>query len=367
MVTTVLLATLFVCVVSLALAALLLLAERYLLDYGPCAVDINAGERRFEVRGGDMLLAGLNAGGVFIPSACGGRGTCSYCKVKIIEGGGPVGPTEEPLLTPEEIAADIRISCQVKVRGDIAVEIAPELLNVREYRGVVDRMVDLTHDVKQLFLRLLEPATIAFEPGQYVQLLAPAYPGSAESVYRAYSIASPPGDGTCIELIIRLVPGGLCTTWVFEHLRQGDEVTFTGPYGDFGLTGTDAAMVWIAGGSGMAPFWGIVRHMKAAGIARPTTYYFGAVARRDLFLVDELNSLADELPWLTFVPALSAPAEGDDWGGETGLITEVVDRGLGDAGVEGYLCGSGGMIGATAEVLRGKGVPAERIFHDEFT
>ena len=361
-------ASLLVAGVALALAALLLGAERVLVRCGECRIDVNAGRRELTVRGGQSLLAGLGGEGVFIPSACGGRGTCSYCKVKVLSGGGPVAPTEEPLLTAEEIAADIRVSCQVKIRGDVAVEIPPELLDVREYRGRVERIVDLTHDIKQLFIRLADPPTIDFVPGQYVQLLAPTYPGSREPVYRAYSIANPVGDGRLVELIVRLVPGGICTTWVFEHLREGDAVTFTGPYGDFRLSDSDLPMVWIAGGSGMAPFWSIVRHMKDAGIARPVTYFFGAVAERDMFLVDELNALAADLPWFTFVPALSAPDSADAWTGETGWITEVVGRHVAPPSeAEAYLCGSGGMIRAAVSVLREHGISEERTFYDEFT
>jgi len=339
-----------------------------LVRYGECRIDVNAGRRELTVTGGRSLLASLGEEGVFIPSACGGRGTCSYCKVKLVSGGGPIAPTEEPLLTAEERSGGLRVSCQVKVRGDVAVEIPPDLLDVRECRGRVERIVDLTHDIKQLFIHLADPPTIDFVPGQYVQLLAPEYPGSREAVYRAYSIANPVGDGTLVELIVRLVPGGICTTWVFEHLREGDDVTFTGPYGDFRISDSDRPMIWVAGGSGMAPFWSIVRHMKETGIARPVTYFFGALAGRDMFLADELGALVEELPWFTFVPALSSPDAADAWSGETGLITEVLDRHIASpCEAEAYLCGSAGMIRAAAGVLRAHGIPEERTFYDEFT
>jgi Na+-transporting NADH:ubiquinone oxidoreductase subunit F len=364
---TILIATLLVGVLCAVLAALLLVAERTLVNYGPCSVDINKGSRTFEVKGGRSLLASLIDAGVFIPSACGGRGTCAYCKVRAVEGLGPVAPTEVSLLTEEEIAESVRLSCQVKVRNDIAIAIPEELLSVREFRAEVEAMTDLTHDIKLVRLRLIEPATIEFEPGQYVQLMAPAYGSNPEPVYRAYSIASPPSDSGHIELIIRLAPGGICTTWVFTILKDGDEVRFNGPYGEFRLSDTDAEMVWIAGGSGMAPFWSIVRHMRERGIERPCTYFFGAVGQRDLFLVDELREMEKALPGFRFVPALSG-AENDGWAGETGLITEVVARHLSDgASTEGYLCGSGGMIDASVKVLTAKGIPEERIYYDKFT
>lgn len=349
------------------LAALLVLAERYLVNYGPCRIDVNGGERELEVAGGQSVLAALRGAGLFIPSACGGRGTCAYCKLKVPAGGGPVAPTERPLLTEEELADGVRITCQVKVRSDLSVVVPAELLSVREYRGVVERIRDLTHDIKEVRIRLVEPESIDFVAGQYIQLEAPAYGDNPEGVYRAYSLSSPPNETGAIELIIRLVPGGICTTWVFTILAEGDEVRFSGPYGEFRLSESSAPMVWIAGGSGMAPFWSMVRHMKESQLARPCTYFFGAVRRRDLFLLDELRDLEAKLEWFRFVPALSAPAPDDAWDGETGLITEVTGRGLGDAAaVEAYLCGSPGMVDAAVGALQARGVGEQRIFYDKF-
>lgn len=364
----VLVATGLTCMLTTLLAGLLLLAERFLVNYGPCAIDINSGDRQLTVEGGQTLLAALKSEGIFIPSACGGRGTCAYCKLKITDGAGPLLPTEEPLLTKDEIAADVRISCQVKVRNDLKINIPQELFSIREYRGVVKRIRDLTHDIKELRIALTEPETLEFSAGQYIQLQAPAYDKSPESVYRAYSMSNPPDDNRAVETIIRLVPGGICTTWVFRYLTEGDEIAFSGPYGEFRLSETDNEMVWIAGGSGMSPFWSMIRHMKTAGIERKTTYFFGAVAKRDLFFVDELTELADELPWFEFIPALSAPADGDHWTGETGLITEIVNRHVtaGRNDLEAYLCGSAGMIDAACKVLADKGITEDRIFYDKF-
>lgn len=356
-------------VVTTALAALLLVAQRWLVRYGACTIDINDGARELTVAGGESLLGSLTAEGLFLPSACGGRGTCAYCKVKILDGGGPLAPTEEPLLTAEEIASGTRISCQVRVRQDLSIVVPEELFNVQAFRGVVERIADLTHDIKLLRIRLTDPPTIDFTAGQYIQLDAPAYGSNPEPVSRAYSLAGVPAERDCIELIVRLAPGGICTTWVFTILAEGDTVRFTGPYGDFRLSESDAEMVWIGGGSGMAPFWSIVRHIKAGGNARKCTYFFGAGYRKDMFLLEELRQLDRELDWFTYVPALSAPQDGDDWDGETGLITEVLDRRLASDGshLEAYLCGSGGMIAAASEVLRAKGIPGDRTFYDEFT
>jgi len=352
---------------SVLLATLLIVAERYLVNYGQCKIDVNQGAKEFDVRGGESLLAVLRNENIFIPSACGGRGTCAYCKCKISAGGGPLSPTETPLLSEEEIAKDIRISCQVKVREDVKLEIPEELLLVQEFTAEVERIRDLTHDIKELRLKLIDPPRIEFTPGHYVQLEAPAYEGNPEPVFRAYSISSPPEDAEHLELIVRLVPGGICTTWVFQHLSEGDEVHFTGPYGEFRLSETDAPMVWIAGGSGMAPFWSLLRHMKTHGIERQTRYFFGAVSKRDMFFLDEMKQLEEELSWFRFIPALSGDEPEGEWDGERGLITEVVGRHVdsGD-GLEAYLCGSPGMIDASIAVLHEKGIPDERIYFDKF-
>ena len=355
------------CAVTTVLAALLIVAERTMVNYGTCTIDVNDGARQLEIDGGDTLLGSLKTEGIFIPSACGGRGTCSYCKVKILEGGGALLPTEEALLTPEEIADDLRVSCQIKVRNDLKILIPEELFAVCEYRGVVERISDLTYDIKELRIRLIEPDTLTFVGGQYIQLEAPAYGDNPEPVYRAYSMSNPPSDDQAVETIVRLVPGGICTTWVFQHLSEGDEVTLNGPHGDFRLSDSDREMIWIAGGSGMSPFWSMVRYMAEAGIERKTTFFFGAVQRRDLFLLDELTELARKLPWFDFIPALSAPGEHDAWTGQTGLITEVVDRHISDGReLEGYLCGSAGMIEAAHEVLPTKGMTDDRVFYDKF-
>ncbi|MFW5839753.1 MAG: NADH:ubiquinone reductase (Na(+)-transporting) subunit F, partial [Planctomycetota bacterium] len=273
-----------------------------------------------------------------------------------------------PLLDEKEVADDVRISCQVKVREPMKIHIPEELLLVKEFTARVERIGDLTHDIKELRLELIEPETIEFTPGHYVQLEAPPYGDNKESVFRAYSISSVPSDNRHVELIIRLVPGGICTTYVFEHLKEGDEVKFTGPFGEFRMSETDAEMIWIAGGSGMAPFWSMVRHMKEHGIDRPAKYFFGAVNKRDLFFVEELRKLAGEMPNFQFIPGLSGSGEGvEGWDGDTGLITEVVGRHVEDGeNKEGYLCGSPGMCDAAVAVLYEKGIPESRVYFDKF-
>lgn len=348
------------------LAAVLVVAEKKILNYGSCNIDINAGERELSVDGGSPLLSALAENSIFIPSACGGRGSCAYCKLKVLEGAGFVGPVEEPHLTPEELETGIRLSCQVKIRNDLKIEIPKELFAVKHFRAKLIQKEMLTYDIAGLRMELIDPQTIDFVAGQYIQLESEEYKGR-EEVMRAYSISSVPSDNKHIELMIRRVPEGICTTWVFDYLQEGNELYFSGPYGDFNLSETDAPIIFIAGGSGMAPIWSIIQYMVEEGIQRNAVYFFGALTQKDLFYADELTKIAESFEWFKFVPALSREPEDSDWQGERGLITDVVKRYFPDTSAhEGYLCGSPGMIDACISVLTEGGMPEERIYYDKF-
>ena len=347
------------------LAAALVLADRFVSNYGECRIQIND-NKTLDVQGGSTLLDSLTENQIFIPSACGGKGTCGYCKVKVLQGGGPVLPTEESYLDADEIKENVRLSCQVKVRENLDIEIPEELLEIQQYRAACERIRDLTHDIKEFRFRLSDPETISFRPGQYMQLLTPAYDGN-EEVYRAYSIASDPAEVDMVEFVIRLVPGGICTTYCFNHLNEGDEMSMNGPYGDFYLRDTEAPMLFVAGGSGMAPLKSILHDMKNTGNKREVTYFFGANEVRELFYMDDMRAFEEELENFTFVPVVAQPEEGAEWDGETGLVTEPLERHIDDAsGYEGYLCGSPGMIDAAVEVLKKLGMPEDRIYYDKF-
>jgi Na+-transporting NADH:ubiquinone oxidoreductase subunit F len=354
------------CAINGALALLMVLADATIGNYGRVKVTVN-GRRTLDVEGGRPLLATLKDEQIFIPSACGGRGSCGLCKVKVKSGAGDALATELPWLTKEERAARARLACQVKVKRDTEIEIPEELFNVRQYRTRVASMRDLTHDIKEVRLQLLEPDLMEYAAGQFVQFEVPPYELADEPVYRAYSMSSEPAESGTVELEIRYVPQGVCTTYVHRHLKEGDEVTINGPYGEFRLREGDAPIICIAGGSGMAPIKSILNDMKRHGVRRKALYFFGAKTRRDLFLVDEMRALEKELPDFRFIPALSSPAPEDKWDGEQGLITQVVDRHVPDAsGMEAYLCGSPMMIDACIEVLKRKGMPAGNIFYDKF-
>lgn len=351
--------------IAAALAAVLVVAQRFLADYGECEIKINDSDA-ITVEGGATLLESLTRNSIFIPSACGGRGTCAYCKVKVLEGGGPVVPTEEPYLDAAERKDKVRLSCQVKVRNNLRIRIPEELLAIKEYECVCTRIRDLTHDVKEFRFKLEKPAGLDYVPGQYVQLFCPAYDGN-EEVYRAYSIASDPAEKGIIDLIIRLVPGGICTTWCFKHLKEGGAARINGPYGDFRLTGSGAPMIFVAGGSGMAPIKCMLHHMKNTQNKRKAAYFFGGNQVKDLFCLDLMKEFEKDLGDFRFVPVVSKPADNEKWDGETGLVTEALQRNIKDAsGYEGYLCGSPGMIDAAIKVLVNLGMPEDKIFYDKF-
>lgn len=347
------------------LAAVLVVADRYLSDYGDCTLTINK-EKTLSVKGGESLLETLIQHDIFIPSACGGRGTCAYCKLRVLEGGGPVLPTEQPYLDDEERKTGVRLSCQVKIRNDLQVEIPEDIFAVREYTGRCAKITELTHDIREFRFELETPREMDYTPGQYVQLFCPAYDGN-EEVYRAYSVSSDPADRHSLETVIRLVPGGICTTWCFEHLKEGDPVKMNGPYGDFQLTDNDAPIVFVAGGSGMAPIKCILHAMQNEDNPRDAVFFFGANRVDELFYTDLMHDFETRLHSFRFVPVVARPEEGAGWQGETGLVTEALQRNLKDAGErEAYLCGSPGMIDAAVNVLVEQGMPEEKIFFDKF-
>jgi Na+-transporting NADH:ubiquinone oxidoreductase subunit F len=354
------------CAIAGVLAVIVVIAEATVGNYGTIEVTVNE-KKKLLVPGGRPLLTTLKEQGIFIPSACGGRGSCGMCKLQIVSGGGGLLQTELPWLNADERGRQVRLGCQVKVKAPLHVRIPESLLGVRQYRTVVASLRDLTHDIKEIRLRLVEPGQMDFIAGQFIQFEVPPYALTAEPVYRAYSISSSPSLRNEIELEIRLVPNGICTTYVHRHLKVGDAVTINGPYGDFFRREGDAEMICIAGGSGMAPIKAILQDMADRGMARPVRYFFGARSRRDLFLVDEMKALEAKVPGFRFIPALSVPQPEDEWTGEVGLITDVVARHVPDAtGKEAYLCGSPLMIDACVKVLKAKGMAGDRIYFDKF-
>jgi len=366
MIATLLISVLIITLIAIALALLMVIADATVGNYGVVKITIND-KKELEVAGGQPLLKALNGEGIFIPSACGGRGSCGLCKVRVTEGGGNYLPTELPWISEEEKKQQVRLSCQFKVKNDVSIQIPEELFSVRQFTTKVERIRDLTHDIKEVRLKLNDPPNIEMKAGQFIQFQVPAYELTDEPVYRAYSMASVPSDTTHVELEIRLVPNGICTTYVHKHLKEGDTVTINGPYGEFFLRDTERDIICIAGGSGMAPLKSILLDMAEKGSKRKARYFFGARTGKDLFLLDEMKELEERMENFTFIPALSDPEPDDNWTGETGLITDVVKRMAENATeAEAYLCGSPGMIDACVKVLSELGMPEERIYYDKF-
>jgi len=326
------------------------------------------GRKEVAVPGGQSLFAALQGARVFLPSACGGRGACGLCKVRVLEGApAAFTPAELKKLTEAERADHVRLACQAPVARDMRLLIPAELLAVREFRAAVTALRDLTYDIKEVRLKLLDPPAIAFRAGQHIRLRVPPPERGGPLSERSFSIASDPARQDEIELEIRLVPHGAGSTFVHRRLKVGDELTLTGPCGRFYLADTDRDILFIAGGSGMAPIKSILAEMARARNPRRTRYFFGAKSGRDLFLVEEMRALERALPDFRFIPALSEPLPGDGWSGERGLVTEVLDRLGGDcARAEAYLCGSPLMIDACIAVLKRKGVEESRIAYDRF-
>ncbi len=364
---TILITTVTVTAFTGILAFLLTLADRTIANYGEMKITIND-DQEYIVDGGNTLLAALIDEKIFIPSACGGKGTCGYCKVKVLEGGGPVLPTEMPWLTEEELEEKVRLSCQCKIKEDIRIEIPEELFNVKEYQVTVESIEDMTPVIKKLRLRFKEGEEISFKPGQYIQLKAPIYEGNDEEVYRAYSIASPPSEKNYIDLIIGYVPDGIATTYVHKHIKVGDTVDINGPYGDFYYQDKyDNEMILVAVGTGMAPILSILYHMKDQDIKRKARFYFGARTPEDIFLIDELKELEETLYDFEFIPTLSRALDEHNWTGARGRVNVLLDEHIKSPDdKEAYLCGSPAMIDTVVEVLKEKGILEENIYYDKF-
>jgi Na+-transporting NADH:ubiquinone oxidoreductase subunit F len=347
------------------LAALLTIAERVLINYGICTIDINAGERAIEVEGGQTLLSGLMESEIFIPSACGGRGSCGHCKITVPEGGGPVLPTETPFLSRTEVRSNVRLACQVKIREDLRVTIPEDLLNVRMFEATVSSTRAVTHDIKEIRFALAEGDEISHRPGQYVQVQAPSPDGP---VFRAYSISSASYEHDVVELGVRLVPGGIGSTYL-HNLEVDDPVIFTGPYGEFHLNeDPDTEIICVGGGCGMAPMKNIIYSLYDRWPDRVCWLFFGCRTTTDVFYLEQFQALAAKHPNFRVMYALSDPVGPEEtWDGETGFIHLAVDKHLEpNVARQAFLCGPPPMIEAVTRVLHEKGLAPDDIFYDEF-
>ncbi|HKL95226.1 MAG TPA: 2Fe-2S iron-sulfur cluster binding domain-containing protein [Haploplasma sp.] len=348
--------------VLVVITLFLILMEKVLGSSGSKTITVNE-DTQIPVVGDTTVLNALNDNKIHLPSSCGGKGTCGTCKFKLIEGGTPIRATERSFINKKEEAEGVRLSCQVKVQTDLKISLPPGLLNAQIFKAKVVELEDLTYDIKRVRFELIEPSSIDFKPGQFIQITVPGI-----EVVRAYSIASAPSDNTHLELMIRQVYKGEATTFVHKALIVGDTINIDGPFGDFYLQeDSNKDIICIAGGSGMAPIKSILDHLKERGMKRNIKYFFGARTQEDLFLTEELMELSKQYPNFEYIPALSHSDDDETWKGEKGLITDVVRRIAGDlTNSEAYLCGSPGMIDACINVLQELNMPEDSILFDKF-
>ncbi len=353
--------------ISGILAVLISAADRVLNNYGECRLDINHGQKKLTVQGGSSLLSTLAGEKIFIPSACGGKATCGLCKVQVLTGTGPLLPTEEPYLSPKEREEHYRLSCQVKVKGDMQLLIPEELFNIKEYVCDLERMDDMTYDIKCLRLKLPAGEQISFKAGQFMQFYTKPYGKVKEEVFRAYSISSRASEKDHLEFLIRLVPEGICTTYVHTVLKEGDKVRLSGPYGDFYLRGNCSELIMIAGGSGLAPIRSLVYDVIEKGLPHKMRFFFGANTTKDLYYMEEFARIQEEHPQFTFIPCVAKPEPDSGWQGQTGFVTVALEEQVASGeDKEAYLCGSPGMLNACIKILKDKGFTDDTIFYDKF-
>ena len=395
--------------VILALVVVLLYARKRLVATGEVTIRINDDpEHDICTAAGGTLLGTLAAQQLFIPSACGGKGSCGVCILKVLDGGGAVLPTERSHLTRGEEREGVRLSCQVRVKQDLKIEIPAELFSVRQWKCRVRSNHNVATFIKELVLELPPGEAVPFRAGGYIQIDCPPYElnyrdfdveeeyrddwdrfnmwqytasvADGEEVVRAYSMANYPEERGIILLNVRIasppprmpdVPPGKMTSWLFG-LKPGDEVTISGPFGEFFAKETDTEMVFVGGGAGMAPMRShIFDQFRRLKTDRRVSFWYGARSLREAFYEDDFDAIAAENPNFDWKLALSEPLPEDNWTGYTGFIHQVLyEHYLKDhpnpEDAEYYLCGPPLMLKACLQMLDSLGVEPENIAFDDF-
>lgn len=390
----------------LLLVWLLNFAESKLVNKGKVKLLINDDEDKSpEVEAGKNLLATLSDIGIYLPSACGGQGTCGMCTCQILEGGGDVLPTEESQLTRGQIKDNIRVSCQVKVKQDMKIHIPDEIFNIQKFDCTVRSNDNVATFIKELVLELPNGQEMDFKAGGYIQIYIPPYnlsfkefdveeqyrtdwdkyhlwdlnASNDEEIFRAYSMAGYPAEEGQVMLNVRIAtpppgtdfPAGIASSFIF-NLKPGDKVTISGPYGEFFIKDTDREMMYIGGGAGMAPMRSHIFHLfHTLKSGRKVTFWYGARSKREMFYDDQFKAIAANFPNFSYNVALSEPEEEDNWDGPVGFIHQVVlDNYLKNhedpEDIEYYLCGPPMMISAVNNMLYNQGVEKEMVAFDEF-
>ena len=415
-------------VITLLLVTMLLFAKAKLLPSGPVKLIIN-GEKNVEVNSGDTLLTTLGNNKIFLPSACGGGGTCVQCKCQVVEGGGEILPTEEPHFTRKEISDGWRLGCQVKVKQDMKIEVPEEVFGIKKWEAKVKSNYNVASFIKEFVIEI--PEEMNYKAGGYIQIEIPecdinykemditSHPDehpdnpqkfklewdkfnlwplnmkNNETVERAYSMASYPAEGKQVMLNVRIatppwdgkkndwmtVNPGIASSYIFSK-KPGDTVTISGPYGEFFINESDAEMLYVGGGAGMAPMRSHLYELfRTIETGRKVTFWYGGRSKRELFYVDHFRALEKDFPNFKFYIALSEPLEEDNWkvkdsldsegDGFTGFIHQVViDNYLSNhespEDIEVYFCGPPLMNIAVAKMAEDFGVPPENVRFDDF-
>ena len=396
--------------VIMFLVAMLLYARKKLTPQGEVTLTIND-EKKLVVNPGLTVLSTLAAEKIYLPSACGGGGTCAMCKCQVLEGGGSILPTEVGYFTRKEAQNHWRLGCQVKVKEDMSIAIPPEIFGIKKWECEVVSNHNVATFIKEFVVKLPEGETLDFKSGGYIQIDVPKcvvdYKSidideeyredwdkfkmwdlkmkNPEPIFRAYSMANYPAENNIIMLNIRIatppfdkksggfmkVNPGICSSFIFSR-KPGDKITISGPYGEFFIKDTQKEMMFIGGGAGMAPMRSHIFDLyKTRKTNRKSTFWYGGRSLRELFYIDEFKELEEKNPNFKFNIGLSEPVPEDKWEGYTGFIHQIViDEYLKNhpepEEIEYYLCGPPMMNDAVLKMLDDYGVPEEMIAFDDF-
>lgn len=398
-------------VIVVLLVMMLLFAKAKLAPSGPVKININE-DKDITVTGGSSLLSTLANEKIFLPSACGGGGTCGMCRCQVTDGGGSILQTEKGFFTRKEQLDNWRLGCQVKVRSDMKIKVPAEIFGIKKWECEVVSNRNVATFIKEFVVKLPEGETLDFQSGGYIQIDVPKVEvdfskdifveeqyredwdkfkmwdlkmKNTEEQFRAYSMANHPAEGNIVMLNIRIatppwdrktnsfmnVNPGVCSSYIFS-LKPGDKVMVSGPYGEFHIKPTKREMMFIGGGAGMAPMRSHLFHLfHTEKTDRKTTFWYGGRSVRELFYMDDFQDIEKKFPNFKFNVALSEPKPEDNWKGYTGFIHQVIldnylKNHIEPEEIEYYLCGPPMMNAAIFKMLDELGVPAEMIAYDDF-
>ena len=394
--------------VILLLVLILTFAESKLLPQGAVKILINQNEDKSPtVNPGGTLLSALSAESIFIPSACGGGGTCAQCICQVHSGGGQILTTELNHISRKDAKDDWRLACQVKVRENMEITVPDKIFSIQQWECTVRSNENVATFIKELVLELPSGENLNFQAGGFIQIDIPEYEldfkefdiedeyhedwdkfniwnlkgKNTESQFRAYSMANHPAEGNIIMLNVRIAtpppalwndaPPGIASSYMF-NLKAGDKVTISGPYGDFFIKGTDREMVYIGGGAGMAPMRSHLFHLfYTLETGRKVSFWYGARSKREMFYDDDFKAIQEKYPNFSYNVALSDPMPGDNWEGYDGFIHQVLfdnylENHEDSTEIEYYMCGPPMMIDAAENMLYNLGVESEMIAFDKF-